>query len=71
MSDLWADAYDLRLGLRCMQSVVRSRPWEAAEYARILDLLRRSRRQRQKFLATLRADLFFEINRNFALRTTK
>ena len=71
MSDLWNDAYDLRLGLRCMQSVCRSAPWMVGEYERILNLMRQSRRERRLFLAKIRADLFFNMTRNLALRTTK
>lgn len=66
MPDLWTNAFDLRIGLRCMQAVVRDSPSMAAEYHRILNLLRQSRRERRRFLTTLRADLLFSLLRRFA-----
>lgn len=66
MSDLWADACDLRLGLRCMQSVVRDAPWITGEHERILALLRQSRQERRRFLAKIRSDLFFPMLRRLA-----
>lgn len=66
MSDLWNDAYDLRLGLRCMQSVVYAHPEKYAEYERIISLLRQSRRERRRFLTKLRADLFYRLTRMIA-----
>lgn len=59
-SRLWQDAMEMRAGLRFMKRMLPDAPWLTYDYERNLDQLRKSRRERRWFLATLKANKLFQ-----------